>query len=322
MVRIRKAEKVVEEMQHLHRRRGIRVFLFQDDDFPVWSARGRRWARELTDRLHDSGLAERTLWKISCRAEYVEPELFSMLRDAGLFLVYLGLESGNAEGLRVLRKELSTEQSLEAVDTLKHLGVSANFGFMLFDPSSSFATVRENVDFLREIAGDGHSSVTFGRMMPYEGTASRDRLQQEGRLKGSIASPDYDFYDRRLNDYCLLLFRAVAPWLDKNGFSDELNYAWYELEAVRRLVPDIRGLERYRQALRSLTAESKEIRLRMVYESSIAVEHGERWHPDSFHAKGYCETGRARLLEMRNGFIVENIDSLLAASGESVSLAS
>src|SRR5262249_42718905 len=73
VVRVRRPEKVVEEMLHLNRRHGVRVFLFQDDDFPLWGKKGRRWADELVGRLHDSGLAESTVWKISCRAEYVEP---------------------------------------------------------------------------------------------------------------------------------------------------------------------------------------------------------------------------------------------------------
>jgi anaerobic magnesium-protoporphyrin IX monomethyl ester cyclase len=60
----------------------VRIFLFQNADFPLWRAVGRRWATELADRLHDSGLADRTIWKISCRAEYVEADLFSTLRDA------------------------------------------------------------------------------------------------------------------------------------------------------------------------------------------------------------------------------------------------
>ena len=99
-VRVRKPDKVIEEMLHLHRQHGVRVFLFQDDDFPLWGKTGRRWANELVARMHDSGLAEKSIWKISCRAEYVEPELFHALREAGLFLVYMGIESGVESGSR------------------------------------------------------------------------------------------------------------------------------------------------------------------------------------------------------------------------------
>ena len=123
VVRVRKPDKVIEEMLHLHRRQGVRVFLFQDDDFPLWGKKGRRWADELVARMHDSGLAEKTIWKISCRAEYVEPELFQAMREAGLFLVYMGIESGVNQGLEILFKQMTVAQNLSAVETLKRLDI-------------------------------------------------------------------------------------------------------------------------------------------------------------------------------------------------------
>ena len=44
---MRKPAKVIEEMQLLHREHNVRVFLFQDDDFPLWGNAGRRWAVSL-----------------------------------------------------------------------------------------------------------------------------------------------------------------------------------------------------------------------------------------------------------------------------------
>jgi anaerobic magnesium-protoporphyrin IX monomethyl ester cyclase len=315
VVRVRKPEKIIEEMLHLHDQYGVRIFLFQDDDFPLWGRTGQSWADELVRRMHDSGLVGRTLWKISCRGEYVEPELFSRLRDAGLFLVYMGIESGDEEGLKVLNKEMTIEQNLLAVRMLKQLGIIVSYGFMLFDPSSSFESVRRNVDFLRQIVGDGRSAAVFSRMLPYGGTPIRDRLQQEGRLRGDLTHPDYDFLDIRLNQYHRLLTKAVRPWIHKQGLSYELNYAWDELEAVRRLAPAVWGADDYWAALRSLTAESNERLFRLVEESSLAFERGERWEFDSGAVRSYCEASQARLLDMRNRFVAENIELLMEAVG-------
>src|SRR4029077_401971 len=69
VVRVRKPSRVIDEMLLLNREHGVRVFLFQDDDFPIWGNPGRGWADELVARIHDSGLADHTIWKISCRAE-------------------------------------------------------------------------------------------------------------------------------------------------------------------------------------------------------------------------------------------------------------
>ena len=314
VVRVRRAEKVIEEMLELRQRYGARIFLFQDDDFPLWGRAGRKWVDELVDRMHDTGLAERIVWKISCRAEYVEPELFAKLRDAGLFLVYMGIESGVEAGLEVLHKQMTVEQNLTAVQTLKQLGMWFSYGFMAFDPSSTFESVRGNIAFLRQIVGDGYAAATFCRMLPYGGTPIRDRLELEGRLRGDITHPDYDFLDIRLNEYYRLLTRAAGAWVHDRGLSHELNWAWDELETVRRLVPGARGVVAYRAALRSLTAESNEQLFRLVEDSSIAFEHGDRSPLDAAAARSQTEVTHARLLNLRNSFVAENLDALLEAA--------
>jgi anaerobic magnesium-protoporphyrin IX monomethyl ester cyclase len=307
VVRVRKPERVIEEMLELYQQHRIRVFLFQDDDFPLWGRVGRRWADELVDRLHESGLADNTVWKISCRGEYVEPELFAKLRDAGLFLVYMGIESGVEQGLEVLFKEMTVDQNLAAVRTLKELGIVFSYGFMLFDPSSTFDSVRENVAFLRQIVGDGSAAATFCRMLPYGGTPIRGRLLKEGRLRGDLTHPDYVFLDLRLNAYHLELTRAVRPWIHNEGVSHELNYAWDELETMQRLVPGVTGAGAYRAALRALTAESNEQLFRLVEESSFEFERTNQSGLDASFAREYCERTRKRLLAIRNQFVSENL---------------
>jgi len=222
VVRVRKPAQIIEEMLQLHSDYGVRIFLFQDDDFPLWGIRGQRWAEEIVERLQGSGLADRTVWKISCRAEYVQAELFSRLRDAGLFLIYMGIESGVEEGLEILHKQMTVDGNLTAVHTLKQLGILFSYGFMLFDPSSTFESVRENISFLRQIVGDGSAAATFCRMLPYGGTPIRDLLQREGRLRGDLTHPDYDFLDLRLNEYHRLLSQTVRPWIHNEGLSHQL----------------------------------------------------------------------------------------------------
>jgi anaerobic magnesium-protoporphyrin IX monomethyl ester cyclase len=310
VVRVRKPEKIVEEMLELHRRHDVRVFLFQDDDFPLWGKKGRRWADELMGRMHDSGLAENTIWKISCRAEYVETELFAAMREAGLFLVYMGIESGVESGLEILFKQMTIQQNLDAVATLKQLGIVYSYGFMLFDPSSTFESVRQNVGFLRQIVADGSAPAFFSRMLPYGGTPIRDLLAKEGRLRGDLTHPDYDFLDLRLNDYYGLLHKTVRPWIHNQGLANQLSYAWDEVETFARLTPGLRGVKAYRKALAKLTAQANDRLFRLVEESSLAFEQGDRSLLDPKAIATYCKRTQTRLVDLRNIFVADNIEPL------------
>jgi radical SAM superfamily enzyme YgiQ (UPF0313 family) len=193
--RIRRPEMVVEEMALLHEELGCTIFLFQDDDFPGTARDGQAWAERFCELLHARGLAGKLLWKISCRADEVGRERMALMRDAGLFLVYLGIESGNDAGLKLMNKHLNSEVNAAAVRELERLGLVCEFGFMLFDPLSTCRTVRDNLDFLDRICGDGYTPVTGCKMIPYGGTAIEEALRESHRLKAFQEHEDYDFLD-------------------------------------------------------------------------------------------------------------------------------
>jgi hypothetical protein len=190
---------------------------------------------------------------------------------------------------------------------------------MLFDPSSSFASVRENIQFLRRIVGDGSAAATFCRMLPYGGTPIRDLLEKEGRLRGDLTHPDYVFLDLRLNEYHRLLSQTARPWIHNEGLSHQLNYAWDELETIARLVPAAKETEPYRDALRALTRESNEQLFRLVETTSLAFEQGERSIFDPSAVSAYCVQMDARLMELRRKFLTENVYLLMDSLGQSCS---
>ena len=105
--RTRSPENVIAEMQQLYRDQGVRIFLFQDDDFSLMSKRDRDWTWHFLDCLNQSEMKGAISWKISCRSDEVEPKIFTAMRDAGLMFTYLGIESGHEAGLRVLNKHIT-----------------------------------------------------------------------------------------------------------------------------------------------------------------------------------------------------------------------
>ena len=313
-IRVRNPAKVAEEMRVLHEERDVSIFLFQDDDFPLWGAFGQRWVEQFTAALHAEGLAGRTIWKISCRADQVEPELFERLREAGLYMVYLGLESGNVAGLRTFNKGLTVEDNLRATAVLKELGLSLGFGFMLFDPSSTFDSVRANVSFLRQVAGDGSVAAHFCRMVPYAGTPIHECLAREGRLCGNSINPDYDFLDARMGEFFDKVSEVTTDWVNgPASLKNHLNWAWQEYWVLRRLFPPLRGFDSYERFLRSITRRSNEYLLNLVEKASYAFEsdHGEVPSPTEVQAAS--ERFANQLVAKRNAFILRNQKKMVAS---------
>jgi radical SAM superfamily enzyme YgiQ (UPF0313 family) len=316
IVRTRKPAEVVREMRMLHEERGITIFLFQDDDFPLFGTVWRRWAREFVNELHQSELPGKVIWKINCRADAVDRELFIAMRDAGLYLVYMGLESGSEQGLETLHKQINVAQNLRAVEILKSIGLMFEYGFMLLDPSSTFESVRENLGFLRTILADGCLPVTFCRMLPYDGTPIKDELVRTGRLRGDVCNPDYDFLDPRLHEFYegLRTVVNVLGWIHGfQGLTTQLNWAWHEVAVMQHLFPALPGMKKYEKALRGITRESNGLLLQIVEDLSYVFSDGQenRWDPDEVQKER--ERFLADLLAMRDTFVYRHEVILLDA---------
>jgi radical SAM superfamily enzyme YgiQ (UPF0313 family) len=316
IVRTRKPAEVVREMRILHEERGISVFLFQDDDFPLFGTVWRRWANEFVDELHRNNLPGKVIWKMNCRADAVERELFIRMRDAGLYLVYMGLESGSEQGLETLHKQITVEQNIRAVNLLKSIGLMFEYGFMLLDPSSTFESVRENLNFLRTILADGCLPVTFCRMLPYDGTPIKDELARTGRLRGDICNPDYDFLDPRLSEFYEGLTNVLSldGWIHSlKAVTNQLGWAWHEVATIERLFPALPGMFEYKETLRRITKTSNDLLLRVVEDLSYVYSDGRenRWDPDEI------EKSRQQFLDdlitERDAFIYGHQEILLDA---------
>lgn len=316
IVRTRKPRSVVEEMRTLYDESNITVFLFQDDDFPLYGPKWRKWANDFVDELYRHDLVGRIIWKINCRADAVEAALMTRMRDAGLATVYMGLESGSEDGLETLNKGITVEENLKAVATLKNLGLHFEYGFMLFDPSSSFATIRESLEFLRTIVGDGSAPASFCRMVPYDGTPIKDLLVRTGRFKGDIVNPDYDFLDPRIEDLFHELNRMVhvSGWIHGvEALTPQLQCANTEIVVLDRLFPPLPGLKDYRCAIRDVTREANATLFRVVDDTVSAFAKGKRllWTPELVRRE--TESFRERLFMTHDAFFLAHERVLLDA---------
>ena len=193
--------RIVDEIEYLHRERGVKIVLWQDDDFLAGGKVAIKWAHAISEECIRRGLNKELRWKISCRSDEVSRESLEPLVAAGLTHVYMGVESGDREDLKALNKHLEPSVHLRAGEILRELGLSFDFGFMILQPWSTIDSVRNNLKFLRDFAGDGATPVSFCRTLPYAGTPLETRLREEERLIALDFNADYKFLDPRLDKF-------------------------------------------------------------------------------------------------------------------------
>ena len=269
--RLRTPQAVVDEMLDLHRNRKVPIFLFQDDDFLAGGKNAKRWAMEIADLIAAAGLSGKIAFKISCRSDEIQEDLLQRLIAGGLTHVYMGVESGDEEGLINMSKRMKPEAHLRAGQILKKLGLSFDFGFMMVEPYSTFRSIRQNITFLEEFIGDGWTVAPFCRMLPYAGTPIKRRLETEGRLLGTAFEPDYKFLEPKLD---LFYQWMVETFYERNFTNQGLCHILRGLlfEAHLRLSAPNPVTEGQRAYLHHLTAVCNRV---ACYTLRCAVDHME-----------------------------------------------
>jgi radical SAM superfamily enzyme YgiQ (UPF0313 family) len=270
--RRREPQRVIDEIEYLHRERGVRVILWQDDDFLAGGKMATAWALDLARGLTARGLHRTLRWKISCRSDEIRDDLLGPLVEAGLCHVYLGVESGDDQDLRSLNKLLKPRVHLRAGQILRKLGVSFDFGYMLLNPWSTLRTLRSSARFLAEFSADGATVAGFCRMMPYAGTPAETRLRAEGRLLEQDFDVDYAFLDSRLDvfyDWSLHAFLKRNFAVD--GTWNLLRVLLYEAHLA---FPDRPIDPVFRDSAHALTAVSNQLLLSAVERAVDVIEAG------------------------------------------------
>jgi radical SAM superfamily enzyme YgiQ (UPF0313 family) len=264
---------VVDELEHLARERGVRLILFQDDDFLAGGRDARRWAGTIATEIVRRELHRSLRLKFSCRSDEVAYDVLAPLVEAGLTHVYLGVEAGDPDALETLNKHITPDVHFRARDVLHGLDITFDFGFMLLEPWSTITTVRNNLKFLREFCSDGYTVAGFCRTLPYVGTPMEQRMRAEGRLTGPALEADYRFLDARLDvlwDFSLVAFAGRnygrdATWdrLRELQFEARLDYP------DRPHDPDIR------RAAQTLSAASNRLLVDVAEEALGYIEGNE-----------------------------------------------
>ena len=255
--RMRRPEMVVKEIELLYKQLNASIFMFQDDDFPVAGKIGIEWSTRFCEELAKRGLSEKILWKINCRPDEVSADGFQRMKNSGLFLVYLGIESGTDDGLRLMNKKMKAKTSLKTVTLLKELDIQYDFGFMLFDPSSTYQSIMDNLDFLESLCGDGSSPITFCKMLPYAETQIERQLKKTGRLKGKSGFMDYEFYDLSLNHFYDFTKDCFREWVtDHEGLLNIARWARYYSLVYRKYFPTTTQFKDLQKTINSVIAES------------------------------------------------------------------
>ncbi len=179
--RYRSADDVLDELTHI-RERGIRDVEIADDTFT--GRRGR--AMEIFDRI----IAEKLdiSFRIKSRVDVFTEELARKARQAGVYLVAFGMESGSQKMLNAMNKKTTVEMNALACSLTRKNKMLAHSSWIIGYPGETPETVSETFDFIRR---HHPSTVNIAVLRPYPNTQAYQIAEASGDLVGQW-DPDSD----------------------------------------------------------------------------------------------------------------------------------
>jgi len=173
-VRLRTPENVMGELRHLVDNYTVRSFYFEDDTFTL----NHDWVREFC-RLYSERFS--LPFRIYIRVETASREILSLLKEAGCYMVNIGLESGNPEiRAKVMNRKMTNEQIIEVFRICDELGLKT-FNFNLIGvPDDTVKTIEDTME-LNRIVKPNHAQVSI--FYPYPGTSLHHHCIEMGYFK-------------------------------------------------------------------------------------------------------------------------------------------
>ena len=174
-VRMASPKRIIEEIDYLVERYGVRFIWFFDDVFTHRRDRVEKICNLL--RQHQPKIR----WFCEARVNDLDRDLVSVMHDAGCRRLGLGIESGSERVLETaVKKGVDLDRARSILEWCDELGIIAHPFFVLSLPGEELEDAKRTMAFIRGLSNRHEPSLSLARVYP--GT----ELEQLARFNRTI----------------------------------------------------------------------------------------------------------------------------------------
>jgi len=180
-IRLRSPEAVVDEMEYLHKRHGVREIQILDDNF--------NWHRS-----HAEGVCEQILkrdlkifisFPNGLRLDHLDADLVRLFERTGCRSATIGIESGSQKTLDRMNRRITKEKMEHLLREIKaNSSIRLTGNFIIGVPGETAADIEQTIEYAASLPIDRASFMVY---LPLPGTDFFNELKAAGKL----SSMDY-----------------------------------------------------------------------------------------------------------------------------------
>ena len=170
--RFRSPKNVVDELELLVKKHGAKEIRIWDDTFNADPARAIKICEEIINRKLNIA------WTCLARVNFAQPEVLKAMKKAGCWQISYGIESGNEQILKNIKKGITLPMVREAIRKTKKAGIASLGFFILGLPGDTEKTMRQTIDFAKELP---LNAANFTICTPFPGTEIYDDILEKNK---------------------------------------------------------------------------------------------------------------------------------------------
>jgi anaerobic magnesium-protoporphyrin IX monomethyl ester cyclase len=166
LFRRRKLDSVFEEIE-LIRQLGYDSLWIADDNFTLDLSYLKEFCKRMTGQKME--------WSCLSRVSRIDQEITGLMKAAGCRRVYLGLETGNPDTLRLMKKQASLEEGRNAVHLFHQAGLEVAAFFIVGYPGETLPAIEDTFRYALDLPLD---AISFNVPFPLPGSQLFERVSK------------------------------------------------------------------------------------------------------------------------------------------------
>lgn len=233
--RSRSANNVIDEVELVVKKMGIKQIMFRDDVFTLDKKRVIDICKEIIARDID------IIWHCESRPDNINFEVLKIMKSAGCHLIIFGVETADEKILENIKKNLSIDKINQAFRWCDEVGIDTGAHFIFGLPGETKETIEKTIEYAKKLEA---RYASFNVATPYPGTEFFDWLKERGLIK----TTDWSLYDQSgYPVFDLPTLSAEGIW---NGFQHAYK-EYYNISYVVREMMKIRSFDELKKDVRA-----------------------------------------------------------------------
>ena len=181
-VRSRNEDEIIDEIVHWKKILKTNKFVFRDPVFSINRKFTEKFCKRLIERKVD------IIFLIETHLKNLDDELLDLLYEAGLRLVYVGIESASQEVLSSIKRyTINNDEQYKIIKKCKDRNIIVKSMFMIGSPEDDENTINETIKYSNFLP---NQLVQFSVFTPYPGTP------QYKNFEDKIDSKNYEDFNQ------------------------------------------------------------------------------------------------------------------------------